>query len=128
MYYLWFISEHTIPIFFQEFANMSITHHTKKEIEGLNAFRKYSRVRQDVSNEIQTIIYFIKNELQTSIETNVSCKKPNGVVLVEWGWCEKLITMNPMEKQTTKSNTTSENITYLVDKKTISVNITKFTH
>ena len=47
----------------------------KKVIEDLNVFRKYFRVRQEVSDEIQTSIYFIKDELQTSIENNISCKK-----------------------------------------------------
>ena len=43
----------------------------KKVIEDLNAFRKYFRVRQEVSDEIQTNIYFIKDEIQTSIENNI---------------------------------------------------------
>ena len=47
----------------------------KKLIEGLNVFRKYFRVRQGVSDEIQHIISFIKDELKTSIETDISCKK-----------------------------------------------------
>ena len=46
----------------------------KKVIEDLNVFRKYFRVIQEVSDEIQTSIYFIKYELQTSIETTKSCK------------------------------------------------------
>ena len=47
----------------------------KKVIEYLNVFRRYFRVRQDVSDEIQTSISFIKYELQTSIENNIYCKK-----------------------------------------------------
>ena len=46
-----------------------------KLMEYLKVFRKDFRDRQDVSDEIQTIIYFIKDELQNSIETNISCKK-----------------------------------------------------
>ena len=61
--------------FVQYFSNMSKIHHVKKLFEDLNVFRKYFRVRQDVSDEIQRNIYFIKNEIQTSIETNISCKK-----------------------------------------------------
>ena len=60
---------------FQEFSNMSKIHNVKKVFEDLNVFRKDFRARQDVSDEIQTIISFIKYELQTSIETNISRKK-----------------------------------------------------
>ena len=47
----------------------------KKLIEDLNVFRKYFRVIQEVSYGIQTSIYFIKDELQTSTEKNKVCKK-----------------------------------------------------
>ena len=47
----------------------------KKVIEYLNVYRKYFRVRQEVSDEIQTMISWIKDELQSSIENNISCKK-----------------------------------------------------
>ena len=47
----------------------------KKVIEDLNVLRKYSRVRQYVNYDIQTIISFIKYGIQTSIEINISCKK-----------------------------------------------------
>ena len=43
----------------------------KKVIEYLNMFRIYFRVRQEVIDEIQTRNYFIKDELQTSIENNI---------------------------------------------------------
>ena len=54
---------------------MSKTNHTKKLIEDLSVFRKYFRVRQEVSDESQTSIYFIKYELQNSVENNICCKK-----------------------------------------------------
>ena len=54
-------------IYFQEFTIMSKINHTKKVIEDLNVFRKYFRLRQEVSDEIQTSIYFIRDELQNSI-------------------------------------------------------------
>ena len=41
----------------------------KKVIEDLNVFRKYFRVRQEVSDEIQTSISFIKAELQAFNES-----------------------------------------------------------
>ena len=47
----------------------------KKVIKDLNVFRKDFRVRQEVSDEIQTNISFMKNELQNPIENNISCKK-----------------------------------------------------
>ena len=47
----------------------------KKVMEDLNVFRKYFRTRKYVSNDIQTSISFIKDELQTYIETNISRKK-----------------------------------------------------
>ena len=54
---------------------MSKINNMKKVIDDLNVFRKYFRVRQEVSDEIQTSIYFIKDELQISNENNISCKK-----------------------------------------------------
>ena len=54
---------------------MSKINHMKKVIEDVNIFRKYFRVKEDISDENQTSISFIKYELQTSIETNTSCKK-----------------------------------------------------
>ena len=61
-------------IYFQEFTTISKINHTKKVIEYMNVFRKCFIVRQEVSYEIQTSIYFIKYGLQTSIENNISCK------------------------------------------------------
>ena len=62
-------------IIFQEFTNMSKINHMKKVIEDLNVFRRYLRVRQEVIDEIQTSIYFLKDELQISIKNIISCKK-----------------------------------------------------
>ena len=50
---------------------MSKIYHMKKVIEDMNVFRKYFRFRQDVSDELQKSIYFIKYELQTSVETHI---------------------------------------------------------
>ena len=60
---------------FQEFTNMSKINEMKKVFEDLNLFRKDLMVRQEVSYEIKNIIYFIKDELQSSIENNISRKK-----------------------------------------------------
>ena len=46
--------------FFQEFLNTSKINHMKIVIEDLNVFRKYFRVIQEVSDDIQTSISFIK--------------------------------------------------------------------
>ena len=54
---------------------MSKINHTKKVIEDLGVFRKDFRVRQEVGDEIQTNVSFIKYELQTSVESNIICKK-----------------------------------------------------
>ena len=35
-------------------------------------------------------------------------RKERKIVLVEWVWTKKLLTMNPMEKQITKMNTTPD--------------------
>ena len=61
--------------FFQEFTSITKINHMKKVIEDLNVFRKYFRVRQEVSDEIQTVIYFIRYELQNTIENKISFKK-----------------------------------------------------
>ena len=47
----------------------------KKVFEDMNVFRKDFRVRQEVSDEIQTSISFIKYELQNSIENHIYFKK-----------------------------------------------------
>ena len=76
---------------FRELSNMSKIHYMKKVNEYLNIFRKYVRVRQDISDEIQTSTSFIKDELQTSIETNISSKKAKEkMVLVEWVWTKTI--------------------------------------
>ena len=54
---------------------MSKIYRTNKVIDDLNVCRKVFRARQDVSDEIQTRISFIKYELQNSIENNISGKK-----------------------------------------------------
>ena len=68
-------------VFFQEFSNMTKIRQMKKVLEDLNFFRKDFRARKDVSDEIQTRISFIKDELQNSIEINICCKK---IELIFW--------------------------------------------
>ena len=53
---------------------MSKVTHMKKVIEDQYVFRGDFRVRQEVNDEIQTIISYIKDELQISIERNISGK------------------------------------------------------
>ena len=50
-------------------------HHTKKVMAYLNVFRKFLGDRQDVSDGIQTRIYFIKDEHQNSIQIDIYRKK-----------------------------------------------------
>ena len=100
----------------------------KKVIKDLDIFRKSLRVRQEVSDEILTIISFIKYELQNSIEIIYLVRKEgeNNFGLI--GMDKTCLTMNSMKKSVTKITTTSENMTYLVDEKQTCVNITNFTH
>ena len=71
----------------------------KKVIQDLNVFIKSLRVRQDVSNDIQTSISFITDELQTSIETNISCKKSKEKIFwLNGDGLKQLFTINPMGK------------------------------
>ena len=58
---------------FQSFANTSKINHMEKVIEDLNVFGKCFKVRQKVGDEIQILISYIKNELQTSVETKRYC-------------------------------------------------------
>ena len=65
---------------------------------------------------MQTSIYFIKDEIQTSIENNISCKKRKGKSFwLHVDGLKKFLTTNPMEKQIKIMSTTSENMTYLVE-------------
>ena len=43
----------------------------------MNIFRKKFRARQDISDEIQTGIYLIRDEVQTSIEKVISFNEQN---------------------------------------------------
>ena len=54
---------------------MSKTNNTEEIFNELVIFRRQFRDRQDVSDEIQTIISLIKDELQTSIEKVMSQNK-----------------------------------------------------
>ena len=47
----------------------------KKVIEDMNVFGKYFRARQEVSDEIQTSIYFIKDELKHPLKIIYIVKK-----------------------------------------------------
>ena len=58
----------------QESTTMSKITHMRKVIEDQYVFRSDFRVRQEVNDYIQTIIYYIKDELQNSIENNIMVK------------------------------------------------------
>ena len=61
----------------------------------------------------------MKDELQTFIVNHISCNKiSGGLFWLNEDGLNKLLTMNPMEKQITKMNTTSENTKYIFDNKT----------
>ena len=58
----------------------------KKVIDDMSFFGQYFRVRQEVSDEIQNSIYFIKDEPQNSIENNIFCKKITENHFYNRGW------------------------------------------
>ena len=60
--------------FFQEFTTMSKIILMKKVIEDQHVFRTEFKVSQEVNDGIQTSIYYIKDELQNSIENNILVK------------------------------------------------------
>ena len=60
---------------FQEFTTISKITHMKKVIKYQYVFRKYFKVRQEVIDEIQIGIYYIKDELQITIEKNIFGKR-----------------------------------------------------
>ena len=62
----------SISVFDKGLSNMSKINHVKGIMKDLSIFRGKFRDRQDVSDEIQTNIYLIKDELQTSIEKLIS--------------------------------------------------------
>ena len=79
MYCLLFILEQAIwqntALIFQEFTNMSKITHTKKVIEDKYIFRSDFKVRQEVNGKIQTIISYIKDELQIPLKIIYLVKK-----------------------------------------------------
>ena len=71
----------------------------------------------------------MKIDIQNSNKINKSCNKR----MVDLFWLNgdginKFLSMNHVGKQIKKMNTTSENMTYLVDNKTICVNINNWNH
>ena len=54
----------------------------KKVLDDQYVFRGYFRVRKEVNDKIQTIISYIKYELQTSIENNISDKKKKEKIIL----------------------------------------------
>ena len=69
----------------------------KKVIEDQYVFRSDFKVRQEFIDEIQTIISYIKDELQNSIETNILGKTRKGKSFWLHGdGLKELFTMNPM--------------------------------
>ena len=95
MYYLLFLSEQAIlqniDQFFSRIYN-NVQNHSYEEVdEDQYVFRRYFRVRQEVNDEIKTIICFIKDELQISIENNTYDKTRRGnhfgCMVMYWGNC-----------------------------------------
>ena len=71
----------------------------KKLIEDQYVFRGYFKVRQEINDKIQTIISYIKYELQISIENNIigKTRREKSFWLHGYG-LKELLTMNFMGK------------------------------
>ena len=69
---------------------MSKINNMKKEIEDLNVFRKYFRVRQEFSDEIQTIIYLLNMSFKLLLEIIYPIKKERKTFMVGWGWAKNI--------------------------------------
>ena len=71
----------------------------KKVIDEQNVFRSEVMVRNDINDEIQRSISYIKDELQISIEKNVlERRKKKKPFWLHADGLKLLLTMNPMEK------------------------------
>ena len=72
----------------------------KKAIDDQYVFSRDFKVRQEVNDEIQTSISYIKDELQISIENNISGKKTKeNLFWLHGDGLKELLTMNYMGKQ-----------------------------
>ena len=105
---------------FEEYNFLTKTTITKKLIEEKKVFRSEIMVRKEVNDEIQRIISFIKDELQSFIEKNIwEGRKREKSYWLHADGLKLFLTMNPMEKLKNNMNKTSDNITYLTDNKKI---------
>ena len=83
--------------FFQYFTTMSKITHMKKLIEDQYVLRSYFKVRQEVNDGLQRIIFYIKDALQNSIENNILSK----TIKEKSSWLhvdelKELLTINPI--------------------------------
>ena len=93
------LTKHSSEVF-QEFTTMSKITHLKKLFEDQYVFRKYFKVRQEVSDEIKTSISYIKDELQIPNEDNIIDKtRKQKSFWLHGDGLKKLHTMNPWGKQ-----------------------------
>ena len=82
-------------------------------------FRSYVKVGQEFNDGIQTSISYIIYELQNSIEKYIQGKrKKEKSFWLHGDGLKEFLTMYPMEKHK-KMNKTSENMTYIIDKKKV---------
>ena len=90
----------------------------KKVIEDHYVFRSDYKGRQEVEDGIQTSISQMKYQLQKFIENIIVGKTITKMFLVEWEWTEGIAHYEPYGK-ILKMNKTPENMTYLLNNKTI---------
>ena len=71
----------------------------KKVIEDQYVFRSYFKIRKEVNDGIETSIYYIKDELQTSVGNNIIGKtRKEKPFWLHGDGLKEFLTMNPMEK------------------------------
>ena len=97
----------------------------KKISDKKKMFRSEIMVRKEVNDEIQRSIYFIKDELRSSIQKCTGRKEKGKSDWLHADVLKLLLTMNPMEKLKNNMNKTSKNMTYLIDNKKFQCQHTK---
>ena len=59
----------------------------------------------------------MKDKFKNPLKIIYLIKIKQKTILVEWGWNENFLNINPMGEHITEGNTTSYNVIYLVDNK-----------
>ena len=86
----------------------------KKEFEDQHVFRSEFNLRQEINDGIQTCNYYIKDELQNSIEDNIMGKrKKERSFWLHGDGLKEFLTMNSIEKhKNNEQNIRKHDISY----------------